>query len=150
MAGESGLRADLFDRSVDEVMRHLEGQAYFESLVSRLESWIAHADHAPGETLAEKGLPMEGVRLVTWGSATEAAPASGMRVRCLEPGCVIGAPAAFDALYSAPTTVTADSPCRTATLTREMRERLEKECPELALEFFGYLVRCDAGATGRR
>jgi SulP family sulfate permease len=149
MAGESTLRGDLFDRSVDEVMRHLERQEYVESLVARLKPWVTHREHQPGEVIAGKGVPMEGLCLVTWGSAVESHPESGRRMRCLEPGSVIAAPAAFDPLHAPPVTVTADAGCRTAALSRGMRLRLEAEEPALAAELYGYLILCDAGAGDR-
>lgn len=145
MLARTSLRNDLFERSVDDVMKHLERQEYFETLVSRLENWLESNDYAPGDIIVGKGKPADCVYLLTWGTAVETDPDSGLRMRSLEPGCAIAAPAAFSLRYSSPSTIAADSGCKTVALSRDNRQRLETENPALAIQLFGYLIQSEAG-----
>ncbi len=142
---ETNLRDALFDRSVDDVMKHLKRQEHFETLVDRLGSRVTSLRHSPGSIIMEKGEIINGLHLITWGNAIESNPESGLRISCFEPGCVIAGPAAFTPCFICKSTFMADSDCRTAFLSFDTRQLLEQEDPALAIELYGYLIQADTG-----
>ena len=141
---EAGLRSDLFNRAVDDVMNHLVKQEYFETLMESLEKWLLQADHSAGTTIVEKSQEMEGCLFLTWGSGVALDPESGVKLGSLETGCVISAVAPFTDGYVSSSKIVADTDCRTAFFSRDARERLEKENTELALSVYKYLIRSRA------
>ncbi|MEW6368914.1 MAG: SulP family inorganic anion transporter [Acidobacteriota bacterium] len=140
----ASMREALFHQSVDDVMAHLEQQERFEQLLDGLAPWLEKQEHPAGSSILAKGETPAGLRLLTWGTASEIDPDTGSRVRSLSPGSVIAATAAF-ASYTATTTVRADSNCRTALLSPDARVLLELENPSLAIALHGFLVRSGCG-----
>ncbi len=138
---ETNLRDDLFDRSVDDVMKHLDLQEYFEDLIDRLEGRLTHIQHPPGSIIMKKEEKIDGFHLLVRGNAIELNTDSGLQRCCLETGCVIAGPAAFVPDYICASTFVADSDCKTAFLSTEARKNLEKENPALAIELYGYLLQ---------
>ncbi len=137
---EASTRDELFHQSVDDFMAYLERQERFEHLVDCLSPWLEHQEYLIGSTILEKGEPVGGLYLVTWGRATEIDPDAGVRMRSLVPGNVITAAAAFG-YYTAPTTIRADSDCKMAFLSPDARSLLEQEAPSLAIALDGFLIR---------
>ena len=140
MAGGDQTRDDLFERSVDDVIAHLERQEQFESLVEQLSPWLTEITCRAGESIVTEGQPAAGLFLLTAGTATETEAQSGRRLCSLVPGDVIIPAAAFGDT-TAPHTVIAGEECRASLLTGEARELLESEDPTLALRLHGYLLR---------
>lgn len=138
---EASMRDTLFHQSVDEVMAHLEQQERFEQLVERLSPWTELQKNPAGTTILEKGEKSPGLYLLTWGTATEIDPETGVRLRSLTPGSVIAAPAAFGS-YTAPAAVRCDSDCESAVLSSDARILLEREDPGLALALDGFIIQC--------
>lgn len=138
------LKDALFDRSVDDVMAHLKHREYFEALVEDLGTYLEHTRHSPGSTIAQKGDTLGGLHLITWGNAVESDPSSGLRLSCLEPGCVIAGPAPFTSGFISAATFMAESDCRTAFFSFSARKRLETEDPALAIRLYKYLVQSNA------
>jgi SulP family sulfate permease len=130
---------DLFNRSVDDFMAHLEHQAYFEALVDRLAPWLEYTKHPAGSFILKKGKSYQGLYLLIKGTATEIDPGSGARKGCLMPGGVMAASAAFGK-YTAETDITADSDCQTALLSYDARILVELEKPGLALALYKFLL----------
>jgi SulP family sulfate permease len=135
----TSVREALFDRSVDDVMAHLEKQERFEYLVDRLAPWLEHREHPAGCDILKRGETAGGLHLLTQGTSTELDPDTGIRKRGLMPGSVIAAAAAFGG-FTAPTTIRADSNCKTAILSLEARGLLEQEDPCLAAALYGFII----------
>lgn len=134
------MREELFDRSVDDLMIHLECQMGFEDLLDRLLPWIELRENPAGSTIMEKGDQSLGLYLLINGTATEVDPATGIRMRTLMPGSVIAAAAAFES-YAAPASIVSDSDCKLAFLSAESCRLLEREDSSLAIALHGFLIR---------
>jgi SulP family sulfate permease len=136
----ASIRDELFDRSVDDMIAHLECQAAFEDLVDRLSPWIEYRANQAGSTILNKGEPGLGLYLLIHGTATEVDPDTGLRVRGLMHGSVIAAAAAFGG-YMAPTTIRADSDCKLAFLSADACRELERQDSSLAITLHGFLIQ---------
>jgi SulP family sulfate permease len=136
---EKGVRAALFEGSVDAAMDHLDRQAVFEVLAERLEPWGLPERHPAGALIIKAGDLLTGLRLLVWGQATERTPKGHTRLRACNPGAVFGAKAAFEQ-QTATTEVKADVECRTIFLPLEQMEKLAQEDPRLALDLQRHLI----------
>lgn len=136
----SALRDELFERSVDDFMAHLELQTRFEDLVEQLLPWVEHRENPAGSIILNKGDQCPGLFLLTHGTAMEVEPETGVRVRSLMPGGVIAAAAGFGT-YTAPATILTDSDCKLAFLSADACRLLERENPNLAIALHGFLIQ---------
>ena len=146
LADQDQTRDDLFTRSVDDMMAHLDRQAKFEALTERLAPWGQERVYEPGETLVAGGEEQAGLQLLLSGTATVQNPENHVRLANLGPGDILAPQAAFG-LHIAREHVVADAPCRTMELTPEARALLEQEVPSLALELDRYLISTFTTAT---
>ena len=138
-AGSEDARAALFDLSIDDAMRRLEGQARFEDLAERLRPWLKSRSYAAGETIVARGERQEGVQLLVRGRAAMRAEKAGARLGEFGPGSALAPRAVFEDHVSV-VEVKAEEPCRTVLMTLSARRSLGREDPDLALELADYLV----------
>jgi len=139
-AASGGGRDALFDQSVDDVIAQLEQQERFEAMIERLLPWMLQQEYAAGTVIMAKGAQLDALYLLTAGEASETDPDAGTRRRTLVPGDVAAAGAAFGTA-TAQSTITAGDGCQAALLTKDARQLLEKELPELAVALHGYVIQ---------
>ena len=135
-SGADERRAALFERTADDLERHLERQIRFEDLVDELRGWLPPRRYAPGETLAGPGAPSGGLQLLTSGRAS-AYGGGGARLQQYGPGDAVWPVAPSD--ESAPT-VRAEGACETMLLAPEARRWLEEHRERLALDLYRHLL----------
>jgi SulP family sulfate permease len=136
---EKGARATLFEGAVDAALDHLDRQAAFEELVERLEPWAQQESHCAGAPIFRAGDVIAGLRLLTWGHATERSPEGHTRLRACDPGAVFYAKAAF-VPQTATTEVVADVDCRSVFLPSQQVAHLSRDEPALALALQRHLI----------
>ena len=140
-------RSKLLESAADELEHHLDWQARFEALTSKLQPWLDHHQHAAGDTIVGGESAGGDLQLLLAGRAS-AYDAEGTRLYQCGPGDAIGPGSAQseDTAY-----VAADDDCTTMALSPAALERLEEKQARLALQLYRYLLagRIDHGPSGR-
>ena len=128
----------LLARMIDDTMRYLDKQVYFEELIERLRPWLEAREYAAGETLMTRGEKQNGMRLIVEGEVSVVAE-DGARLHQRGPGDALSSAAAFGD-HRALAGAIADRRCRVMLLTPVARRVLENDDPHLALELDRYVI----------
>lgn len=128
----------LFDRSVDDLMLHLEAGERFEALLERLAPHLERRNFSAGEIILSRGQPAPGVWLLVSGHAEELAPSAdgaAVRLRSLGSGDAAGSTnPQRTPVGDADLVATED--CSFALLRAERLRELESVFPRDALAFY--------------
>ena len=89
--------------------------------------------------MVEIGSHPPGIQLLVSGLATAHHGLDHHRLREYGPGSVLTVPAAFGD-YASKEEIQAEEGCRVLVLTREVRQSLESEDPDLAMRLYSYLL----------
>lgn len=132
----------LVDVSKEEAERLSDQQAKFTELAERLAPRAEAVEFKKGQMMVEIGSHPPGVQLLVSGLATAHDGLDHHRLREYGPGSVLTVPAAFGD-YESKEEIQAEEGCRVLVLTREVRESLESEDPDLAMRLYSYLLSQD-------
>ena len=130
-------REQLFDLSVDALLRTLEENERFEALIDTLGTLLERRTVAAAATIVEAGDALDGVLLLLAGQAEEVVPeaaATTRRLRTLAPGDMLGQTGATP--QPAATRVSALTECTVALLPTATLRQIESEAPAAALVFY--------------
>lgn len=132
-------RDALVDISEEEAKRLSEIQARFEELRERLTPHTRVVEFKAGQMMVEIGSRPEGLHLLVSGLASAHDGLDHHRLREYGPGSVLTVGAAFGE-YESKEEIQAEEKCQALLLSREVREELESEDRDLAMELYSYLL----------
>ena len=144
LLGQAGRTAEgeegaLVDVSEEEAERLSDQQARFNELTERLGPHTEAVEFKEGQMMVEIGSHPPGIQLLVSGLATAHDGLDHHRLREYGPGSALTVQAAFGD-YESREEIQAEEGCRVLALTREAREALESEDPDLAMRLYSYLL----------
>ncbi len=132
-------REAIVDVSEEEAKRLSDQAARFEELKEQLGPHAEVDEFKEGQMMVEIGSHPPGLQLLISGLATAHDGLDHHRLREYGPGSVLTVPAAFGD-YESKEEIQAEEACRVLVLTREVRESLESEDPDLAMRLYSYML----------
>jgi SulP family sulfate permease len=141
-------RDELFDNTVDDMLRQLEQSERFEALLERMDPFLERRSAASGEAIVRQGEATGGVYLFVTGQAEELlreADGTSSRLRTIVPGGMAGV---LGAELAASGDVVTQGECTLAFLSTASLARMEAEDPATALAFHRhYTARLEVRAA---
>ena len=132
-------RDAIADLSKEETKRLSDLQAKFDELTVRLAHHAEVVDFKEGQMMVEIGSYPRGLQLLVSGLATAHDGQDHHRLREYGPGSVLTVRAAYGE-YESKEEIQAEEACRVLLLTSEVREALEAEDRDLAMNLYSYLL----------
>ena len=138
----AGQRDILFDSTFDDMVKFLDQQDVFESLVSRMKPFLEIREIKQGEYLVQQDRDVCELYFIESGQVTTRVESKGgkaVRLRAMGAGAVIGEQCLF-ADASSPCSVVADEQSVVHVLSIEKLKEMEAVDQDLAADLFKYLA----------